>query len=433
MNTVSEPTPPPPGILSLAGTVGGVGLIAITFLFVLSSTLPLAEQSIGRLIKGPVEEVIDPGAPADSIVAKVSKTLFPFLIVALSIILFAAWFAGVRSGYKHLRRIHVHTQESCKAAIQQTCTDAKQAIQQASEDGSMAVTSAYGQGEAVASQAFTKACDHAERIRDILKEVRLGRAYFLQQAEDDLFDASFTFVFGKLSFLIDKSSDDLLKRIADKGKWTHDSLDAIALFVPDTLASAVASMCRHIQILALAPKAFARAEIVFVDSRAFEFNPVQLVMYARPQIDGGCLWNADVATKLVGGERHYYTHDSHEYPFALSNANVEIVAFLDDLVTDVTTSMNAGTGTRQLADLIGLVAKRGTYQQSLWNVFKLVTQNVLANDAVQLMTLLDLCGECSIRTTACANGNLGWQEKCDVYALCPKKPEESKPTAGKAG
>lgn len=227
----------------------------------------------------------------------------------------------------------------------------------------------YEVGKNNVSEAFSLATQEADRIRKFLNQINVDDTYLLGDATNDLLDSRFTWVFGKLTYLLTEESDRfLIKALKDK-KW-QKSGDGIIFYVPETMADTLMRVvCNRIYFLAAsngiemddAIEAMSQAIIVFVSKNHDNF-PIQIVLYSNldnQKVD----WNNDTAKKLLLGAAHCSPannpSDVRSVSVTSNGVQSKLVAFLDDLVQSLSKKSRNNSSSQQV-DEIGLKKSQKT-------------------------------------------------------------------------
>lgn len=262
------------------------------------------------------------------------------------------------------------------------------------------------------AEALEAARSTADHIRCVFESMQHKRLYLMSEAHRDLLLSRYTFVLGKLTYLMNDGSNSLLSEVREKGIWCSED-HGIAFIVTKHMGYELMSVCRKLATFKdkvpeaddYKPQDLSEAYVAIIDGMPAESFPLQLVSYMKESSDKILHWGPDMILSLLADEQ-VNTLDIKQKvkKKALRELTSEIVAFLDDLVSQIAKAGDADHATDKRSDyieqLIGIRMYTTQQTEALFGAFhKIVCPGEAETPVINLGRLVGFCKKCAMFAT----------------------------------
>ncbi len=257
-----------------------------------------------------------------------------------------------------------------------------------------------------ALQVVRKTANH---IKDVFETMKHDRLYLMPEAHDDLLLSKYTFVLGKLTYLVNDGSNSLLSQVQKRNTWATEG-SGITFIVTKQMGSELMTMCKKLATFKeRMPDAndytgndLTQAFVAIIDGDHVESFPLQLVGYVKGGNTKIANWNAHTILSLLNDEEAAVIEGGVAGSKTLRHLASEIVAFLDDLVMQIAHESKGDNGDCKsvLDELIGIRMRTDQQTESLFGAFhKIIKGNPAEGKAdptiINLGRLVEFCRACS--------------------------------------
>ncbi len=375
---------------------------AVVILGILFPLVPATQDSYQTVIERELHEAIqNQGAPLtepqkDALQSTASELSASIMYITLWILaggLFLFVICGLIFGTLLSRRANAVILESLQEDVTSVVKDIDQ----------IAVETKESIGGAL--EVVQETADH---IKQVFEKMKHHRLYLMGQAHQDLLLSKYTFVLGKLTYLVDAGSNELLSQVKQRQTWAVNS--GIVFIVTKHMGSELMKVCKKLATFkSIMPSAedytkddLSQAFVAIIDGDYVESFPLQIVSYTKGSDIEITNWNQDTILSLLNDKdvpvmKDKAVTERRTLRYLVS----EIVAFLDDLVLQVSQERKAdnGNGKTVLDELIGISMKTDQQTESLFGAFHKIVGGDVANDKadpviINLGSLVDFCKAC---------------------------------------